>query len=388
MRVSPARHGTAASDGGTGLRCTVVRSSPLHHRRFAKDEPRAARQHLVQNVGQRSGRARPQCSNPAVMRRRRNSSLHSRTGPSAGCRVFSRRVRGSVRSLANRVRVRSAAAPGRHSTSTQFNPGGFTLRGPQLAQAGCVAGDRCLPAFPGRQTAFPIRARTLQGEKGAGIRQNTSSPELDAGACATRPLWPRVPQDLRPAHGAVIVSRGGRTEFKGRAWTTSHDPITALSKLRPDLCTFERGRVTVESDGLTVFHADLSRPVRSVSSPTPTCRPRPRRSSPASSAPEAKPEARTGLQATPHGPLLPEPGTTASRSGCACRAVSAISTSTKGLIWPRIGRTPRPVSGLLRRSGWRAAQEDARGGHRRRCCRLYPGVIRPSYAPWAASGVL
>ncbi|MFE6477484.1 MULTISPECIES: hypothetical protein [Streptomyces] len=55
----------------------------------------------------------------------------------------------------------------------------------------------------------------------------------------------------------MIVSRGGRTEFKGRAWTTSHDPITALSKLRPDLCTFERGRVTVENDGLTVFHADL-----------------------------------------------------------------------------------------------------------------------------------
>ncbi|WP_309032607.1 hypothetical protein, partial [Streptomyces alfalfae] len=45
-------------------------------------------------------------------------------------------------------------------------------------------------------------------------------------------------------------------EFKGRTWTTPHDPITDLSMLRPDLYTFERGRVTVENDGLTVFRAD------------------------------------------------------------------------------------------------------------------------------------
>ncbi len=52
-------------------------------------------------------------------------------------------------------------------------------------------------------------------------------------------------------------------EFKGRTWTTPHDPITALSMLRPDLYTFERGHVTVEDDGLTVFHADPAGPVRS-----------------------------------------------------------------------------------------------------------------------------
>lgn len=79
-----------------------------------------------------------------------------------------------------------------------------------------------------------------------------------------------------------------------------------------------------------------------------------------------------GLQATPHGPLLREPGTTASRSGCACRAVPAISTSTKGLIRQRIGRTtPRPVSVLLRRSGWRAC---ARGRARRAQAALLPSV--------------
>ncbi|GAA5207753.1 nucleoside hydrolase [Streptomyces thinghirensis] len=53
-------------------------------------------------------------------------------------------------------------------------------------------------------------------------------------------------------------------EFKGRTWTTPHDPITALSMLRPDLYTFERGHVTVEDDGLTVFHADPAGPVRLV----------------------------------------------------------------------------------------------------------------------------
>ncbi|MFE6591805.1 nucleoside hydrolase [Streptomyces sp. NPDC057781] len=53
-------------------------------------------------------------------------------------------------------------------------------------------------------------------------------------------------------------------DFKGRTWTTPHDPITALSMLRPDLYTFERGHVTVEDDGLTVFHADPAGPVRLV----------------------------------------------------------------------------------------------------------------------------
>ncbi|WND39716.1 nucleoside hydrolase [Streptomyces sp. BB1-1-1] len=53
-------------------------------------------------------------------------------------------------------------------------------------------------------------------------------------------------------------------EFKSRTWTTPHDPITALSMLRPDLYTFERGHVTVEDDGLTVFHADPAGPVRLV----------------------------------------------------------------------------------------------------------------------------
>ncbi|MFH8239016.1 hypothetical protein [Streptomyces sp. NPDC018321] len=53
-------------------------------------------------------------------------------------------------------------------------------------------------------------------------------------------------------------------EFEGRTWTTPHDPITALSMLRPDLYTVEPGHVTVEDDGLTVFHADPSGPARLV----------------------------------------------------------------------------------------------------------------------------
>ncbi|MFL9652215.1 nucleoside hydrolase [Streptomyces sp. PB17] len=54
------------------------------------------------------------------------------------------------------------------------------------------------------------------------------------------------------------------TGFTGEGWSVPHDPITALSMLRPDLYRTEPGTVTVDDDGVTAFHRDPSGHVRLV----------------------------------------------------------------------------------------------------------------------------
>ncbi|WP_419996374.1 nucleoside hydrolase [Streptomyces boninensis] len=59
------------------------------------------------------------------------------------------------------------------------------------------------------------------------------------------------------AYGAALAREiDAWTGFTGEPWSVPHDPITALSLLRPDLYTTERGTVEVTHDGLTVFTAD------------------------------------------------------------------------------------------------------------------------------------
>src|SRR5690242_16610242 len=74
-------------------------------------------------------------------------------------------------------------------------------------------GVRTVPSTPGcflRPSAdgFPDAARTAQGGRGVGLRQVTSSPELDAGACTTHPPHGResLTISVRPIE-VVIVSR-------------------------------------------------------------------------------------------------------------------------------------------------------------------------------------
>lgn len=54
------------------------------------------------------------------------------------------------------------------------------------------------------------------------------------------------------------------TGFTGEGCSVPHDPITALSMLRPELYTTERGTVTVDDEGRTAFHADPEGAVRLV----------------------------------------------------------------------------------------------------------------------------
>ncbi|KUN17632.1 hypothetical protein AQJ11_37875 [Streptomyces corchorusii] len=54
------------------------------------------------------------------------------------------------------------------------------------------------------------------------------------------------------------------TGFTGESWSVPHDPITALSMLRPELYETRNGTVTVDDDGRTTFHPDPSGPVRLV----------------------------------------------------------------------------------------------------------------------------
>ncbi|WP_326693453.1 nucleoside hydrolase [Streptomyces sp. NBC_01766] len=59
------------------------------------------------------------------------------------------------------------------------------------------------------------------------------------------------------AYGEALAREiDGWTGFTGEPWSVPHDPITALSLLRPDLYTTERGTVEITDDGLTVFTAD------------------------------------------------------------------------------------------------------------------------------------
>ncbi|MFD5296647.1 nucleoside hydrolase [Streptomyces mutabilis] len=54
------------------------------------------------------------------------------------------------------------------------------------------------------------------------------------------------------------------TGFTGEGWSVPHDPITALSMLRPDLYETRNGTVTVDDEGHTWFHPDPSGPARLV----------------------------------------------------------------------------------------------------------------------------
>lgn len=59
------------------------------------------------------------------------------------------------------------------------------------------------------------------------------------------------------AYGAALAREiDAWTGFTGEPWSVPHDPITALSLLRPDLYTTRRGTVEVTDEGLTVFTAD------------------------------------------------------------------------------------------------------------------------------------
>ncbi|MFB9570806.1 nucleoside hydrolase [Streptomyces yanii] len=59
-----------------------------------------------------------------------------------------------------------------------------------------------------------------------------------------------------PYGEALAREIDGWTGFTGESWSVPHDPITALSLLRPDLYTTERGTVEVTDEGLTLFTSD------------------------------------------------------------------------------------------------------------------------------------